>query len=137
MYDFVARTHYVQLPVEKIAAILGWGLRLDTQDPHLVDNDGHLHWTLPMPGEDEGTIISLLPGHCMSRGAKQISNTFGDVALYDERFYRMWTFYLAGAAAAFRHGGMVNYQVQLTRNRWALPLTRDYMVEEERRLRGA
>lgn len=58
------------------------------------------------------------------------------VALYDEKFYRMWTFYLAGAAAAFRHGGMVNYQVQLTRNRLALPLTRDYMLEEERRLRG-
>ncbi|KQM61468.1 MULTISPECIES: SAM-dependent methyltransferase [unclassified Sphingomonas] len=58
------------------------------------------------------------------------------VALYDEGFYRMWTFYLAGAAAAFRHGGMVNYQVQLARSRLALPLTRDYMVEEERRLRG-
>ncbi len=58
------------------------------------------------------------------------------VALYDEKFYRMWTFYLAGAAAAFRHGGMVNYQVQLARSRHALPLTRDYMVEEERRLRG-
>ncbi len=58
------------------------------------------------------------------------------VALYDEKFYRMWTFYLAGAAAAFRHGGMVNYQVQLTRNRLSLPLTRDYMLEEERRLRG-
>ncbi len=58
------------------------------------------------------------------------------VALYDDKFYRMWTFYLAGAAAAFRHGGMVNYQVQLTRNRLSLPLTRDYMVEEERRLRG-
>ncbi|MDJ0275768.1 cyclopropane-fatty-acyl-phospholipid synthase family protein [Sphingomonas sp. 2R-10] len=58
------------------------------------------------------------------------------VALYDEPFYRMWTFYLAGAAAAFRHGGMVNYQVQLSRNRLTLPLTRDYMVEEERRLRG-
>ncbi|PZO76707.1 class I SAM-dependent methyltransferase [Sphingomonas hankookensis] len=58
------------------------------------------------------------------------------VALYDEKFYRMWTFYLAGAAAAFRHGGMVNYQVQLSRDRLALPLTRDYMVEEERRLRG-
>ncbi|KQN71078.1 SAM-dependent methyltransferase [Sphingomonas sp. Leaf62] len=58
------------------------------------------------------------------------------VDLYDEKFYRMWTFYLAGAAAAFRHGGMVNYQVQLTRDRWALPLTRDYLVEEERRLRG-
>ncbi|KQM86027.1 cyclopropane-fatty-acyl-phospholipid synthase [Sphingomonas sp. Leaf23] len=58
------------------------------------------------------------------------------VELYDEKFYRMWTFYLAGAAAAFRHGGMVNYQVQLTRNRLALPLTRDYMLEEERLLRG-
>ena len=58
------------------------------------------------------------------------------VDLYDETFYRMWTFYLAGAAAAFRHGGMVNYQVQLSRSRLSLPLTRDYMVEEERRLRG-
>ena len=59
------------------------------------------------------------------------------VALYDERFYRMWTFYLAGAAAAFRTGGMVNYQVQLARNRHALPLTRDYMFEGERVLRDA
>ena len=59
------------------------------------------------------------------------------VALYDERFYRMWTFYLAGAAAAFRTGGMVNYQVQLARSRHALPLTRDYMFEGERILRDA
>ncbi|WP_267396293.1 MULTISPECIES: cyclopropane-fatty-acyl-phospholipid synthase family protein [unclassified Sphingomonas] len=58
------------------------------------------------------------------------------VALYDERFYRMWTFYLAGAAAAFRTGGMVNYQIQLSRSRLTLPLTRDYMIEGERALRG-
>lgn len=58
------------------------------------------------------------------------------VALYDERFYRMWTFYLAGAAAAFRTGGMVNYQIQLAKSRTAVPLTRDYIGEEERRLRG-
>ena len=58
------------------------------------------------------------------------------VALYDERFYRMWTFYLAGAAQAFRYGGLVNYQLQMSRSRTELPLTRDYMVEEERRLRG-
>ena len=57
------------------------------------------------------------------------------VALYDERFYRMWTFYLAGAAAAFRTGGMVNYQIQLTKSRMTLPLTRDYMFEGERALR--
>ncbi len=58
------------------------------------------------------------------------------VALYDERFFRMWTFYLAGAAAAFRFGGMVNYQLQFARSRDALPITRDYMVEVERDLRA-
>ena len=59
------------------------------------------------------------------------------IALYDERFYRMWVFYLAGAMVNFRHGGLVNYQIQLTRDRHALPITRDYMLEEERRLRAA
>jgi cyclopropane-fatty-acyl-phospholipid synthase len=58
------------------------------------------------------------------------------VALYDEKFFRMWTFYLAGAAAAFRHGGLCNYQVQLTRGRVSVPVTRDYIHEEERRLRA-
>lgn len=57
------------------------------------------------------------------------------VALYDERFYRMWTFYLAGAWASFAHGQMVNYQIQFCRRRDALPLTRDYMHAEEQRLR--
>jgi cyclopropane-fatty-acyl-phospholipid synthase len=58
------------------------------------------------------------------------------VALYDERFYRMWSFYLAGAITAFRHGGLVNYQVQYIRNRRALPITRDYMAAAERCFRG-
>jgi cyclopropane-fatty-acyl-phospholipid synthase len=57
------------------------------------------------------------------------------VALYDERFFRMWQFYLAGAEAAFRHGGLVNWQLQYVRRRDAIPMTRDYMYEEERRLR--
>ncbi len=50
------------------------------------------------------------------------------VALYDERFFRMWTLYLAGAATVFEQGGMVNYQVQYARSRHALPLTRDYLM---------
>lgn len=59
------------------------------------------------------------------------------IALYDERFFRMWQFYLAGAEAAFQYGSMVNWQVQYLRRRDALPITRDYMVEEEARLRAA
>jgi len=51
------------------------------------------------------------------------------VALYDERFFRMWTLYLAGAATVFEQGGMVNYQIQYARSRRALPITRDYMTE--------
>ncbi len=57
------------------------------------------------------------------------------VALYDERFFRMWTYYLAGAIVSFTNGPLVNYQVQFSRDRLSLPLTRDYMIEEERRLR--
>jgi len=59
------------------------------------------------------------------------------IALYDERFYRMWLFYLAGATVTFRHGGMGNYQIQFARDRHALPLTRDYIHEAETRLRAA
>lgn len=59
------------------------------------------------------------------------------VALYDERFYRLWTYYLAGAIVSFTNGTLVNYQIQFSRDRLALPLTRDYMVEGEQRLRGA
>lgn len=55
-------------------------------------------------------------------------------ALYDARFFRMWQFYLAGAWAAFRYGGMVNYQIQYIRNRHALPITRDYMIDAEMHL---
>ena len=31
--------------------------------------------------------------------------------VYDERFCRMWEFYLAGCEAGFRHGGLVNFQI--------------------------
>ena len=58
-------------------------------------------------------------------------------AMFDARFYRMWTFYLAGAMSAFRHGGMANYQIQLARNRFALPLTRNYMEPIELGYRAA
>ena len=58
------------------------------------------------------------------------------VAMYDERFYRMWTFYLAAAAVMFDKGAACNYQVQYIRDRRALPITRDYMAEAEGRYRA-
>lgn len=53
-------------------------------------------------------------------------------ALYDERFCRMWEFYLAGSEVSFRHMGMVVFQIQLARRQDAVPLTRDYITAWER-----
>lgn len=52
--------------------------------------------------------------------------------LYDERFCRMWEFYLAGSEMSFRHGGNMVFQLQLTKDQHALPLTRDYITDWER-----
>lgn len=57
-------------------------------------------------------------------------------ALYDARFFRMWQFYLAGAATSFEGGSMCNYQVQYARRRDTLPITRDYMASAEAMYRG-
>ena len=56
-------------------------------------------------------------------------------ALYDERFCRMWEFYLAGCEAAFRYSGLMVFQVQLAKSLNALPLTRDYIARREAELR--
>ena len=48
--------------------------------------------------------------------------------IYDERFCRMWEFYLASAEMGFRHQGLVVFQLQLAKRVDALPITRDYMM---------
>ncbi len=57
--------------------------------------------------------------------------------LYDERFCRMWEFYLAASEMAFRHQGLMVFQAQLARRQDAVPLTRDYLFAAEERLRAA
>lgn len=52
--------------------------------------------------------------------------------IYDERFCRMWEFYLLSAETMFRTGAQMVFQMQLSRVREATGLTRDYMFETER-----
>ncbi len=52
--------------------------------------------------------------------------------LYDERFCRMWEFYLAGSEVSFRRMGQMVAQIQLAKSLEAVPLTRDYMLDWER-----
>jgi cyclopropane-fatty-acyl-phospholipid synthase len=55
---------------------------------------------------------------------------------YDERFVRMWEFYLAASEMTFREQGMMVFQLQLTKRQGVVPITRDYIGREEMRLRG-
>lgn len=57
--------------------------------------------------------------------------------LYDERFCRMWDFYLTCMEVAFRRQHLCVYQLQLARRVDALPITRDYMVDTERHMHFA
>jgi len=52
--------------------------------------------------------------------------------LYDERFCRMWEFYLAGCEMSFRLGFSMVFQMQLCKQIDAVPMTRDYMFDRER-----
>jgi cyclopropane-fatty-acyl-phospholipid synthase len=53
-------------------------------------------------------------------------------ALYDERFCRMWEFYLVASEIAFRRQDLMVFQMQLAKAADAVPLTRDYMLDWER-----
>lgn len=59
------------------------------------------------------------------------------LALYDERFFRMWEFYLLGAEDSFRTGTSLVFQLLLSNDREAVPFVRDYMVDDERALAQA
>jgi cyclopropane-fatty-acyl-phospholipid synthase len=56
---------------------------------------------------------------------------------YDERFVRMWEFYLAASEMAFREQNLMVMQLQLTKRQGVVPITRDYIAREEARLRGS
>ncbi|MBY0381718.1 MAG: cyclopropane-fatty-acyl-phospholipid synthase family protein [Xanthobacteraceae bacterium] len=57
------------------------------------------------------------------------------IALYDERFVRLWEFYLASSEMSFREQNLMVFQIQLSKRQGVVPITRDYIGEEERRLR--
>jgi cyclopropane-fatty-acyl-phospholipid synthase len=58
-------------------------------------------------------------------------------ALYDERFCRMWEFYLSAVELGFLHGSNMVFQLLLSAKRDAVPIIRDFMVDEERAMLAA
>ncbi|MGE0233691.1 MAG: class I SAM-dependent methyltransferase [Flavobacteriaceae bacterium] len=60
-----------------------------------------------------------------------MANREAIVNMFDERFARMWEFYLLGAESWFLNGPLMVFQIQLTKLRNAVPITRDYIAEAE------
>ena len=82
-------------------------------------------------------ILRLHYAHTLERWYDRVQASQREIeALYDARFFRMWSFYLASAITAFRHGGHCNFQIQLAPRRDTVPLTRRYMERTEDRYRA-
>ena len=88
------------------------------------------------PIEKSGLIVSdmeVLKLHYMHtlRNWKEncINNKEKIIQMFDEKFFRMWEFYLAGCEMAFKWGDQVVFQFQLTKNFRSTPVTRDYIYQ--------
>lgn len=67
-------------------------------------------------------------------GARFAANRDKAKAIYDERFCRMWEFYLAASEASFRWQDLVVFQIQIARKNDTLPIVRDYIASGEKLL---
>ena len=88
------------------------------------------------PIENSGLIISDMEvlrmhyAHTLRNWKERFLGKKDEVlTMFDEKFYRMWEFYLAGCEMAFKWGDQVVYQFQLTKNYKSTPVTRDYIYQ--------
>jgi cyclopropane-fatty-acyl-phospholipid synthase len=78
-------------------------------------------------------VLRLHYAETLRRWRQRFRKNWTDIrSLYDENFCRMWEFYLAASEMSFRYGNLMVFQIQLSKNINAVPLTRDYIYEFER-----
>ena len=83
-------------------------------------------------------VLRLHYAETLKEWQKRFQTRRSEVAkLYDERFCRMWEFYLAGSEMTFRYDGEVVYQIQIAKRLDTLPITRDYVIDSERTMKVA
>jgi cyclopropane-fatty-acyl-phospholipid synthase len=84
------------------------------------------------------TDIEILPMHyawtLRAWRERFMSNRDRAVELYDERFCRMWEFYLAASQTGFEYDNLFVFQMQLARRHAAVPMRRDYIAAAEAKL---
>ena len=86
------------------------------------------------PIEKSGLIVSDIEvlrthyAHTLRHWKERFINNKDKVLkMFDEKFFRMFEFYLSSCEMAFKHGDQVVYQLQLTKTLNAAPSTRDYI----------
>lgn len=86
------------------------------------------------------TDVELLPLHYADTlrawRTRFVARRAEVLAMYDERLFRLWEFYLAAAETGFRMDRMFVFQLQLTRPQHVVPRTRDYLAERKGALRA-
>ncbi len=89
---------------------------------------------LTRPIENSGLIFSDIEvlkthyAHTLRHWKERFFNKKDQVLdMFDEKFFRMWEFYLVGCEMAFKWGDQVVFQLQLTKNKTSVPQTRDYI----------
>jgi len=87
----------------------------------------------PPSQEAGGAFVKIDGRESLLRAVELFLNreNIKQMAGYDDRFCRMWDFYLAGCEVAFRYMNQMVFQIQIARRQDAVPLTRDYMIEAE------
>ncbi len=79
-------------------------------------------------------VLRLHYAETLKQWRRRFHERWDEVAeIYDERFCRMWDFYLAGCESGFRYGEQVVFQIQLAKQIDSVPMTRDYINDWERR----
>ncbi len=86
------------------------------------------------PIEDSGLIISDIEvlrmhySHTLKHWKERfLSKKHLVLDTFDEKFYRMWEFYLTSCEMVFKWGDQVVFQLQLTKDNETAPITRDYI----------
>ena len=77
-------------------------------------------------------ILTYHYAHTLAEWRRRFqANRAAVLDLYDERFFRMWDLYLATSEMSFRHGSLVNFQIQITKQQATSRPTREYIAEAE------
>ena len=91
---------------------------------------------LETPGFEVAGINDLTDAKTLAHWYRRFEANRARIAqMYDERFCRMWEFYLISAEMMFRTGSQLVFHMQLAKKRDAAPIVRDYITDLQRRYR--